>query len=193
MSETLYSPDQFDSMAVSDSTSGFVRMTTLVAPQEAQSGANPVETSPALSPLELPPWAQSQIGSPNFNGAASGLPVPPRSYAGNSPAFMNRPGRTGNIVPPPHDRFYFDYWHYNNAINSSSADFLVEANNRRRLSSVDSYTFGVVETFGDEELHSLVFRMPIAGTTGFETNGFGVEGCKWGNASLISKSAMSID
>lgn len=80
----------------------------------------------------------------------------------------------------PTDRVFFNYNHFQNALDSF--DF----NAGSRSASIDQYTLGLEKTFLDGQW-SCELRLPLTGAYRAETQGFSVSTSHYGNLALILK------
>lgn len=78
----------------------------------------------------------------------------------------------------PMDRVYFEYHHFQNALQSGGP--------WGRTFSIDRYTLGLEKTFRDG-LWSAEFRMPFGGAYSYTVPGLGVEGAEVGNLAITLK------
>jgi hypothetical protein len=180
------------------------------APRIPETPPSPAEDQPpsnllaSLFGANAPP-AERLAGTPNmfgdfFNNVGGGL-LATDTLGGSFAGYADLPLAAGcrrvkiaeNDSAVPQDRIFYMYNHFQDSLQADVVPSPIYSPRTERSLSVDRYTFGFEKTFFDGNW-SAEMRMPIAGTTNFETPvinpGMGVEGGCVGNLAVIVKRSI---
>jgi hypothetical protein len=145
--------------------------------------SEPISEDPMVRLASMPNmFGDSPFGVGSRVFPFSGLPSSYSSSVPGAPAtgVIQRVKIAENNKALPMDRVFFDYNHFENALEAGSAIA------PSRSIDLDQYTFGIEKTFRDG-LWSVDFRVPMSGAYNYEAPDVSGGTHHWGNLSLTFK------